>query len=1160
MQRKMGSFINLMMVVSLVLAALAAGPSGRAVAQGAQPPGNPGGVVFLSGAKQGQPLEIALAYIQDHKGDLNLTAADLSDYAVTDQYTSKHNGVTHIYLRQRYQGIEVSSANININVARNGSIINLGNAFVPDLAKAVNRTAPLTTRTEAVQAAASSLGLKMARSPLIVEAKGGPAREVVFAPDAISMSPIPVKLVYHVVSPGVARLAWNLQIQEPSGNHYWSIDLDAEDNQVLGQIDFVSHDRWGAADESDAELAGSPYTSVAPATWADEFADFKALGSGASARPASNARIAAPYHGVYRVFAFPIESPLFGDRVLVSPEDPLASPFGWHDWDGVFGPEFTQTRGNNVRAYLDRDANNAYNPGESPDGGASLIFDFPLDLSTGPEIYTASAVTNLFYLNNAIHDVFYLYGFDEAAGNFQVNNYGRGGAGFDYVIAHAQDGAGVNNAQFGTPADGYLPLMQMYLWRDPAMTLTVTSPGSIAGNYEAAGSGFGLQAFDVTAVATTTVPADGCSAINDVTGKIAVIDRGNCSYIDKVRNAQNAGAVGVIVVTYAGQPVSSMSCTANCDGITIGSGIVSYTDGQIFKDPANQPVTMRMYKDPRPDRDGDYDNGVVIHEYGHGLSNRLVGGPNTVSCLNNNEQPGEGWSDFVGLALTARNSTTRTRALANYDEYQPMDGPGIRPTPYSQDMGINPSTYGDIPGLVVPHGVGYVFGSMLWEVYWNLVDKYGFNPDIYGDWTTGGNNLAMQLVLDGMKLAPCSPGFVDSRNAIIAADIVLTGGENYCEIWQGFAKRGLGYSAQQGSAFDSTDGTEAFDLPAACSAPQAQVSPASLTSTQRKNAVVDKPLDIKNANSSSGPNTQATTTETVPQDIATTTIMTATVYQDDQNDPTTASFTTTVVVTQTMFLDVFTSNVSDPNADVDLYVYDSGGALVGTSGTSGSDEYVLLAMPADDTYTIALHGWGIPTPPVTIDLTVKAMPIAGSGGTAGYFEKTVTVTDTVLLNIDTSAAANGSNIDLYVLDPTHRLAGSSTSATDVERVRVAMPANGDYTIIVRGTNLPAADTFTLNVQKISGLGSYLHWSISEAPTDCASPADLPWVSVSPASGAAAPGLYSNPQVAFNSLGLAPGTYTGKLCLTNTAPATPALIEVPLTLEVLPTLYFPFIHK
>ena len=58
----------------------------------------------------------------------------------------------------------------------------------------------------------------------------------------------------------------------------------------------------------------------------------------------------------------------------------------------------------------------------------------------------------------------------------------------------------------------------------------------------------------------------------------------------------------------------------------------------------------------------------------------------------------------------------------------------------------------------------------------------------------------------------------DGRNAILAADVALTGGANQCEIWRGFAKRGMGFSASQGSSIVRTDGVAAFDLPAACTA------------------------------------------------------------------------------------------------------------------------------------------------------------------------------------------------------------------------------------------------------------------------------------------------------------------------------------------------------
>ena len=139
--------------------------------------------------------------------------------------------------------------------------------------------------------------------------------------------------------------------------------------------------------------------------------------------------------------------------------DPL---YGWHDTDGVAGPEFTITRGNNVWAQEDENGNNG--TGFSPEGTAELIFDFEFDFTQDPALSLDASITNLFYLNNMLHDIFYEYGFDEASGNFQQNNYGNGGNGNDFVYADAQDGSGTNNANFATPGDGGKPRMQMFLW------------------------------------------------------------------------------------------------------------------------------------------------------------------------------------------------------------------------------------------------------------------------------------------------------------------------------------------------------------------------------------------------------------------------------------------------------------------------------------------------------------------------------------------------------------------------------------------------------------------------------------------------------------------------------------------------------------------------
>jgi extracellular elastinolytic metalloproteinase len=142
-------------------------------------------------------------------------------------------------------------------------------------------------------------------------------------------------------------------------------------------------------------------------------------------------------------------------------------------------------------------------------------------------------------------------------------------------------------------------------------------------------------------------------------------------------------------------------------------------------------------------------------------------------------------------------------------------------------MSIQPFTYDRIRtgswitggSLSAPHGIGHGWAAVLWDMTWNLIDRHGFNPNLYAPWNTGGNNLALQLVVDGLKLQGCAPGFVTGRNAIIAADEALTGGENECIIWSSFARRGLGFSAIQGTSADRNDNTEAFDVPASCRAP-----------------------------------------------------------------------------------------------------------------------------------------------------------------------------------------------------------------------------------------------------------------------------------------------------------------------------------------------------
>jgi extracellular elastinolytic metalloproteinase len=580
-----------------------------------------------------------MSFVRNNAAALGLEAPDLQGYAVTDVVHSKVTGATHIYLQQRYRGIPVYNAQLHVNVNRDGRIISVNNSFLPGIARAVSSLSPRMQLPAAVGSAAQFAGSPLSAQPKALQAPRGMEQVTSVEHAGISLAPINGRLMLLPIRQGEARLVWNFQIHSLDEEHSWDYTVDADTGQVWTRFDWIAGDQ-------------------------------------------------------YRVYRQPAESPNHtsplppsdGRVLVVNPANATASPFGWHDTNGAAGAEFTTTQGNNVQAYTDVDANNSPDANSSPSGGAALSFDFPLNLAQAPSAYRPAAVTNLFYLNNFIHDVQYQYGFDEAGGNFQVNNYGRGGAGNDSVRAEAQDGAGTNNANFGTPPDGQRPRMQMFVWTSP-----------------------------------------------------------------------------------------------------------------------------------NPDRDGDLDAGIVFHEYGHGISNRLIGGPANVNCLTNRQQPGEGLSDWWALAQTAEvgDQGTDGRGMGTYALGQPTTGLGIRTQRYSTSSSINTWTYASINGMAVPHGVGSVWAQAAWEVYWKLVGLHGFDPNLFNGNGNAGNQRMMLYVVEGLKNTACNPTFTQVRDGIIQAAVDNHGGEDVCPMWEAFAAFGLGTNAVSGGAASTTP-TNGFSIPASC--------------------------------------------------------------------------------------------------------------------------------------------------------------------------------------------------------------------------------------------------------------------------------------------------------------------------------------------------------
>ena len=605
-----------------------------------------------------------------------------TDYVITSEHISSLSGVQHTYYRQAINGIEVIGTEASLHLTPDGKLAQAHDKnLISQLQNTVKSNTLGLSAKQAIEAIAGQMNYgAVSGLQELTNSKSANATTKVFTKGGISGVDIPAKQAYYLIPDEGIKMIWEISIQELHTSDWWTFHVDAATGGIIDKYNLtISCNIMDGHDHSD-------HTTLSVDDCKDEHNEIALF--------ANNESSAAPLAAdgaSYNVYALPSESPYFATRtVVVDPADPTASPFGWHDTNGVAGPEFTTTAGNNTTTVDDIDNNNT--GGVTANGGAGLVFNFPIEATqveggvTVPRFQTNArslnaSITNTFYWTNIVHDIAYYYGFDEASGNFQLNNYGNGGIANDPVRGDVQDGSGTCNANFGSTVDGFPPRMQMFTCQD---------------------------------------------------------------------------------------------------------------------------------------NDSSYDNLVIVHEYAHGISTRLTGGAGNAGSLSNQEQQGEGWSDFYGYMLTMDNTNFNdTRTVGTFLFNQGPNGGGIRTFPYSGDMGVNSQDYQDLinigDGPSFPHPIGERWGSMLYDLTQDLIAEYGFDPNLYTG--TGGNNIALALVTEGLKLQPSSPGFVDSRDAILLADEILYGGANACIIWESFASRGLGFSADQGSSNSRADGTAAFDVP-----------------------------------------------------------------------------------------------------------------------------------------------------------------------------------------------------------------------------------------------------------------------------------------------------------------------------------------------------------
>ncbi|KAH6589503.1 hypothetical protein BASA50_009996 [Batrachochytrium salamandrivorans] len=350
----------------------------------------------------------------------------------------------------------------------------------------------------------------------------------------------------------------------------------------------------------------------------------------------------------YTAIKLPNENPKDEFSTILNPENFQASPNGW--------TEGYELEGNNALVRIEG--------GMEFEATIKGIFDRPFDPTLPPQAFKnlVAGAINAFYVANTVHDITYQYGFTEKAGNFQWDNFNKGGKEGDPIIINVQSSKDTNNAYFLTPLDGQ-------------------------------------------------------------------------------------------------------------------SGVLN----------------LHIFTATKPNRDSALDNTILTHELTHGLSERLTGGARTKMCMSKTESRGlsEGYSDMMALIFMAKPEDTRNTKKV-MGEYVEGDSRGSRRYPYTTDMKVNPLKYKNVVRDKGRYNLGAIWAVMLLEVYWNLVEQYGFSANLHDATQEKGNVIFLQLLVGTLMIQPCNPTFDSAHDAMLAADDAYYGGINKHLIREGFAKRGLG--------------------------------------------------------------------------------------------------------------------------------------------------------------------------------------------------------------------------------------------------------------------------------------------------------------------------------------------------------------------------------
>ncbi len=397
------------------------------------------------------PYRPTRAFLDEHSALFGHGSAALDAARVKREFITRHNGLHTVVWEQQVDGIPVFEALLISHTTSRGELVSISSHFVPAPEQAAGagtssppsgRSRPALTAAQALADAAQSIGETLGAGDVSTRsAAGGPDQQQAFAAGALK-GDATAHLVWLPMDRTSLRLCWEIILMSRARGEMFRVLVDARTGEALLRRSLT---------ENISPATYRVFTAASPAPFTAGYP----TNSGSPtimglAAPATNQLEGVP-----------------ASLVVISALNTNASPLGWIN-DGTN----VTTSGNNVSAYLDVNADNRADI-PPPQGTTNRVFDFPFDPNQSPASNSSAAVVNLFYWNNWMHDQLYDLGFTEAAGNFQINNFGRGGVGGDPVNAEGQEGYNtgntyyLDNASFSTPPDGSSGVMELYVFTGP---------------------------------------------------------------------------------------------------------------------------------------------------------------------------------------------------------------------------------------------------------------------------------------------------------------------------------------------------------------------------------------------------------------------------------------------------------------------------------------------------------------------------------------------------------------------------------------------------------------------------------------------------------------------------------------------------------------------